>query len=256
MRDHPPPGDLDAAAGTDATANSATLAFPWSGAYSREALGGRANVYFHTQFRSRICLGDALSGRAGGPRPNRACGLLDSGLADGIRGDPATDQSPNAYGNFPSFDFRDVGNGSSYARYNFSNGFFVGSQRNTMGFSGLSQSAFGGFGSLYSEGVQFGYSLKNGGGPPVTFFAGFDTLKYNSGIGSNAFAPFDSKSGTLPVSSAYAGVEFQPTSNLSLSLGVGVVQQTGADRQRDQFAARRLVVLGGRPPLLGRGLAI
>ena len=84
--DHLPPGDLDATKGTDATANSATLAFPWSGAYSREALGGRANVYFHTQFRSRICLGDALSGRANGPRPNRACGLLDSGLADGIRG--------------------------------------------------------------------------------------------------------------------------------------------------------------------------
>ena len=93
----------------------------------------------------------------------------------------AAGESPDAYGNFPSFDFRDVGNGSSYARYNFSNGFFVGSQRSNMGFSGLSQSAFGSFGSLYSEGVQFGYSLKNGGGPPVTFYAGFDTLKYNTG---------------------------------------------------------------------------
>ena len=101
----------------------------------------------------------------------------------GFSGDAG--ESPNAYGNFPSFDFRDVGNGSSYARYNFSNGFFVGSQRNSMGFSGLSQSAFGSFGSIYSEGVQFGYSLKNGGGPPVTFFAGFDTLKYNTGIGGN-----------------------------------------------------------------------
>src|SRR6185436_19131602 len=128
----------------------------------------------------------------------------------------AAGEGASAYGNFPSFDFRDVRNGSSYARYNFSNGFFVGSQ-----------SAFGGFGSLYSEGVQFGYSLKNGGGPPVTFFAGFDTLKYNSGIGSNAFAPFDSKSGTLPVSSVNAGIEFRPTSNLSLSLGVGYVQQSG-----------------------------
>jgi hypothetical protein len=165
----------------------------------------------------------------------------------GFGGDPATDQSPNAYGNFPSFDFRDVGNGSSYARYNFSNGFFVGSQRNTMGFSGLSQSAFGGFGSLYSEGVQFGYSLKNGGGPPVTFFAGFDTLKYNSGIGSNAFAPFDSKSGTLPVSSAYAGVEFQPTSNLSLSLGVGVVQQTGRiDSEINSLPGASSFSVGGR----------
>src|SRR6185503_6188451 len=68
-----------------------------------------------------------------------------------------------------------------------------------MGFGGDSttgQSAFGGFGSIYSEGTQFGYSLKNAGGPPVTFFAGFDTLKYNTGIGSNAFAPFDSRSGT------------------------------------------------------------
>ena len=167
----------------------------------------------------------------------------------GFSGDAG--DSPNAYGSFPSFDFRDVGNGSSYARYNFSNGFFVGSQRNTMGFNGLSQSAFGGFGSIYSEGMQFGYSLKNGGGPPVTFYAGFDTLKYNTGIGSSAFAPFDSKSGTLPVCSAYAGVEFQPTSNLSLSLGVGVVQQSGRHRQRDQFAPRRFVVRRRRSPLLG-----
>ena len=81
----------------------------------------------------------------------------------GFSGDAG--ESPNAYGNFPSFDFRDVGNGSSYARYNFSNGFFVGSQRSSLGLSGLSQSAFGSFGSLYSEGVQFGYSLKNSGLP-------------------------------------------------------------------------------------------
>jgi hypothetical protein len=137
----------------------------------------------------------------------------------------AAGESPDAYGTFPSFDFRDTGNGSSYARYNFSNGFFVGSQRSNMGFSSLSQSAFGSFGSVYGEGVQFGYSLKNSG-LPVTFYAGFDTLKYNTGIGG-PFAPFDSKSGTLPISSVNAGIEFQPTSNLSLSLGVGYVQQSG-----------------------------
>ena len=141
----------------------------------------------------------------------------------------AAGESPDAYGNFPSFDFRDTGNGSSYARYNFSNGFFVGSQRSSMGLSGISQSAFGSFGSLYSEGVQFGYSLKNSGGLPVTFYAGFDTLKYNTGIGS-PFAPFDSKSGTMPISSVNAGIEFQPTSNLSLSLGVGYIQQSGPGR--------------------------
>src|SRR3954470_16041405 len=92
----------------------------------------------------------------------------------GFSGDAG--EGANASGTFPGLDFRDLGNGSAYARYNFSNGFFVGSQRNTMGFGGLSQSAFGGFGSIYSEGTQFGYSLKNAGGPPVTFFAGFDTL--------------------------------------------------------------------------------
>lgn len=162
----------------------------------------------------------------------------------GFSGDAG--ESPNAYGSFPSFDFRDLGNGSSYARYNFSNGFFVGSQRNTMGFSGLGQSALGGFGSIYSEGTQFGYSLKNAGGPPVTFYAGFDTLKYNTGIGG-PFAPFDSKSGTLPVSSAYAGVEFQPTSNLSLSLGVGVVQQSGRiDSEINSLPGASSFSVGGR----------
>jgi opacity protein-like surface antigen len=158
----------------------------------------------------------------------------------------AAGESPDAYGTFPSFDFRDLGNGSSHARYNFSNGFFVGSQRSGMGFGSLSQSAFGSFGSLYSEGVQFGYSLKNGGGPPVTFYAGFDTLKYNTGIGG-PFAPFDSKSGTLPVSSAYAGVEFQATSNLSLSLGVGYVQQSGRlDSEINSLPGASPFAIGGR----------
>jgi opacity protein-like surface antigen len=142
----------------------------------------------------------------------------------GFSGDAG--ENPNAYGNFPSFDFRDVGNGSSYARYNFSNGFFVGSQRSSMGFGSLGQSSFNNFGSMYSEGVQFGYSLKNSGGLPVTFYAGFDTLKYNPGIG-NAFTPFDASSSTVPGYSAHAGIEYKPTSNLSLSLGFGYTEQSG-----------------------------
>jgi len=139
----------------------------------------------------------------------------------GFSGDAG--ENPNAYGNFPSFDFRDVGNGSAYARYNFSNGFFVGSQRSSMGFGSLGQSSFNNFGSMYSEGVQFGYNFKNA---PVTFYAGFDTLKYNSGIGG-VFSPFDSVSGTVPGFSAHAGVEIKPASNLSLSLGVGYIEQSG-----------------------------
>ena len=79
---------------------------------------------------------------------------------------------------------------------------------------------------LYYQGVQFGYNFKNAGGLPLTVYAGFDTLKYNSGIG-NPFSPFDTVSGTLPGYSAHAGVEFQPTPNVSLSLGFGYVQQSG-----------------------------
>jgi hypothetical protein len=137
-------------------------------------------------------------------------------------------QISNTYGNFPSFDGSDArGGGFSYTRYNFPNGWFVGSERGGMGFSGLNQNAvFGNFGSLYTEGVQFGYSFKNAGGLPLTVYAGFDTLKYNTGIGS-PFAPFDSVSGTLPGYSAHAGVEIQPASNLSLSFGVGYTQQSG-----------------------------
>jgi opacity protein-like surface antigen len=114
-------------------------------------------------------------------------------------------------------------------RYNFPNGWFVGSERGGMGLSvsGINQdTAFGNFGSLYTEGVQFGYGFKNASGLPVTFYAGFDTLKYNAGIGG-PFAPFDSLSGTLPGYSAHAGVEFQPVSNVSLSFGVGYTQQSG-----------------------------
>jgi opacity protein-like surface antigen len=74
--------------------------------------------------------------------------------------------------------------------------------------------------------VQFGYDFKNAGGLPVTVYAGFDTLKYNAGVGG-PFAPFDAMSGTLPGYRAHAGVEFQPASNVSLSLGFGYAQQSG-----------------------------
>ena len=60
----------------------------------------------------------------------------------------------------------------------------------------------------------------------LSVYAGFDTLKYNSGIGS-PFVPFDSTSTTLPGYRAHAGIEFQPASNVSLSLGFGYTQQSG-----------------------------
>jgi len=127
-------------------------------------------------------------------------------------------QGSNAYGNFPSFD------GSSSMRHNFPNGWFVGGEGGGLSMNGITQN--GAFGSSLSyEGVQFGYNLKNAHGLPLTVYAGFDTLKYNTGIGT-PFAPFDSVSGTAGYG-AHAGIEYQPTSNLSLSLGVGFTQSSG-----------------------------
>ena len=112
-------------------------------------------------------------------------------------------------------------------RYHFPNGWFVGTEGGGMGLSMSGINHGGAFGnSLYSEGVQFGYNFQNAGSLPITVYAGFNTLKYNAGIG-NPFASFDSTSSTLPGYSVNAGVEFQPASNVSLSLGFGYTQQPG-----------------------------
>ena len=140
----------------------------------------------------------------------------------GFGGDLNAGQGANTDGNFPAFGGADAG-GFSSMRYNFSNGWFVGNERGGMGLSMRGIDQRGAFGSLYSEGGQFGYNFKN---TPVTVYAGFDTLKYNSGIGSG-FSSLVPTSGTVPGYGAHAGVEFKPTSNLSLSLGFGYTQQSG-----------------------------
>jgi opacity protein-like surface antigen len=130
-------------------------------------------------------------------------------------------QSSNIYGSFAGSDLR---GGFSTLRANFPNGWFVGGGAGGMGLPINGVNQLGAFGnSLHTEGVQVGYNFQNLGGLPVTFYAGFDTLKYNTGIGS-PFAPFDTMSGTLPGYRAHAGVEFSPAPNLSLSLGVGYTQ--------------------------------
>jgi hypothetical protein len=134
------------------------------------------------------------------------------------------DQSSNRYSAFSGFD--GSGSGSFSSRYNFSDGWFVGSERGGLGLNALSQAgAFSNTSSFSYEGVQFGYNFKSA---PVTVYAGFDTLKYNTGVGG-AFANFDSSSSTLPGYSAHVGVEFRPTSNLSLSLGAGFTQSGRTD---------------------------
>jgi hypothetical protein len=140
------------------------------------------------------------------------------------------DSVASAYGNFPSFDTRDS-RGFGATRYNFGNGFFVGNSRTEIfGMSGIAtNAAFGNFGSLTSEGSQFGYSFKGANGMPVSLYGGFETLKYNNGFGaSSPFAAFDSQAGNLPVYNAHAGIEFRPTANTSLSFGMGYMGNSGA----------------------------
>jgi opacity protein-like surface antigen len=178
-------------------------------------------------FAGGLGLALGLAALAAGARPACAQDAVSySSWPLGFHGNLTTlGQGANAYG-FPGGDVR--AGGFSSIRTNFPNGFFVGSERGGMGFgsSGLEQAAsFGQFRPSY-EGVQFGYNFQALGALPLTVFAGFDTLKYDAGIG-NPFAPFDTTSGTLPGYRAHAGVEFQPAPNLSLSLGVGYTQAPG-----------------------------
>jgi opacity protein-like surface antigen len=166
-----------------------------------------------------LCLGGRTAHAQAGPMSYWNPGWL------GFGGNLDAGQDANKQPGFAGFDGADAGGFS--LRYNFSNGWFVGSERggmslNGMGLSGINQA--GAFGSLQTEGVQFGYTFKN---TAVSVYGGFDTLKYNPGIGA-AFSPFDSTSSTAGYG-AHAGVEFKPTSNLSLSLGVGYTQSGRPD---------------------------
>jgi opacity protein-like surface antigen len=164
-----------------------------------------------------LCLGGRTAHAQSNPMTYWTPGWL------GFGGNLDAGQGANTQPGFAGFD-GDAG--GFVSRYNFSNGWFVGNERgglgSGLGLSGINQA--GAFGSLQTEGVQFGYTFKNTS-VSVSVYGGFDSLKYNPGIGS-AFSPFDSTSSTAGYG-AHAGVEFKPTSNLSLSLGVGYTQQSG-----------------------------
>src|SRR3954453_14436574 len=148
-------------------------------------------------------------------------------------------QSADSYGIFPSF------NGGDASGRSNSNGFFVGSQHGNLNWSGLSQAGLtGNFSALSYDSTQFGYNTKTAGGMPVTFFAGFNSQKYGDGIGSS-LAPLTSGAG--PGYGAFAGIEFKPTSNLSLSFGAGFTQQDSGRMDSDL----RSNMLPGESPALG-----
>ncbi|MBC9878620.1 hypothetical protein G8O24_14850 [Bradyrhizobium sp. INPA01-394B] len=147
--------------------------------------------------------------------------------------------STESYSNFPST--ADANGG-----YDFRPGFFVGSQHGNFGLSNFTQAGpASNFSALSYDSTQFGYNMKTAGGSPVTFFAGFDTLKYGNGIGSSV-APLTSAA--APGYGAFAGVEFKPTSNLSLSFGAGFAQQDGSRMDSDI----RSNMLPGESPALGQ----
>jgi opacity protein-like surface antigen len=181
-----------------------------------------------------LCLGGRTAHAQAAPVP-----YWTSSWPVGFGGNLTADEGSNTYESFPGFEGGDArGGGFSYLRYNFPSGWFVGSERGGMGLSASrinQDAAFGNFGSLSAEGVQFGYNFKNASGLPLKVYAGFDTLNYKSGLG-NPFAPFDTTSGTLPGYSAHAGVEFQPTPNVSLSLGFGYTQSGRIDGDINSLA--------------------
>ena len=144
-----------------------------------------------------------------------------------------SETNANAFGNFSS-------------RYNFENGWFVGTERGNLGFGPNSFSPISAFGSASSfsyEGSQVGYNFKSA---PVSIYAGLDTLKYNNvPIVGSPFSALDSSSANVPGGyRVNAGVEFRPTSNLSLSFGASFAQQPG-----DPNAA----LLPGASPFAFRG---
>src|ERR1700733_3906867 len=174
--------------------------------------------------RSGLALVLAALSLAGRAASAQTAAVTYSSWPIGFYSNLTVGQGSNIYGSFAGFDGSDARGGFSTTRINFPNGWFVGGGTAGLGLSGINQaSAFGT--SLYTEGAQVGYKFQNA---PLTVYAGFDTLKFNTGIGS-PFAPFDTASGTLPGYRAHAGIEFSPAPNLSLSLGVGYTQAPAGD---------------------------
>src|SRR4051812_47223875 len=96
----------------------------------------------------------------------------------GFGGNLNTGQDAQTNGSLPGLDGSGTG-GFFVARSNFTSSMFGGNERGAMGLGMSGFNPAGTFGSLYSEGAQFGYNFKNA---PLTVYAGFDTLKYNPGL--------------------------------------------------------------------------
>ena len=139
-----------------AAERGAALAFPMPGGYNLARFSGGADVHFGKQIRSRNRPGGALSGRRTAHAQAAPVPYWSPGWPIGFGGTLPPSKTPRQ-------------------RYNFPNGMFVGSTSSNAGlnWNGLNQAgAFGNFGSLRYEGMQFGYNFGSGGGLPVTLFGG------------------------------------------------------------------------------------
>ena len=88
---------------------------------------------------------------------------------------------------------------------------------------GFGASAFTMGNGLSADGAQYAYSFKSLGDTPVTFFGGVSSLRTTPDVFTSLVTPGFERSSTL-ATSINAGVEFKPTSNISLSLSAGYVQ--------------------------------
>ena len=102
------------------------------------------------------------------------------------------------------------------------------------------------FSGLTSSGAQYGYSFKGAGDMPVTLFGGVTTLRTNDDVFTSLVNPGFERSTPL-ATSVNAGIEFRPTSNLSLSLSAGYAQSSGT---YDSDIRSRL--LPGETPIFAR----
>jgi hypothetical protein len=185
--------------------------------FMTSAKSGSAAVLALT--RVMLCLGAPVLGVSGlGVSVAQAQSVpywtSTTGFNSSLTSNLTSETNANAFGNFSS-------------RYNFENGWFVGSERGNLnwGASNFSPvSAFGSASAFSYEGSQVGYNFKSA---PVSIYAGLDALKYNNApIVGSPFSAFDSSSANLPGGyRVNAGVEFRPTSNLSLSVGASFSQQ-------------------------------
>jgi len=113
----------------DATASGAALAF----LYPDGIVSGPWRLARMSIFSSRLALAFVLAALCPGERTAHAQAApvtyWTASWPVGFGGNPAAGQNSNTYGNFPSFDGSDArGGGFSYMRYNFPNGWFVGSE--------------------------------------------------------------------------------------------------------------------------------